>query len=564
MANNTPNESNEDRSFETDTDLTKPVPPTVMAHGLNAQHLEQTVNYWSPGKILEDGRYTIAQKLGSGGFGITYLAQDNRSGDRVVIKTLSTEYIPSDRFERFRKDFLNEAVRLAKCSHHRHVVRIIGLIEEEGLPCIVMDYIPGPDLETIAKQKTLSQEQALRYIRQIGEALTAVHQQGLLHRDVKPKNIIIRADTDEAVLIDFGIAREYNPNADKSLTAFMSGGYTPIEQIYPDDRENKPGFYTDVYGLAATFYYLVTCRNPEDAQTRAFQMNGNRADPLVNPRQIAPEISALIDRAICQGMALYPENRPQTIQEWLTLLSSFSEEPDANRTLKVDATKIQTKERTQPSNRPFNRRNENRKSQRNLIWIISGSLGAIALSIVAVIAIQKLQNSPAQFGSNSDSTVELNPQDVSQYYQHGIELNYPKDWTVKEYEPNEFTQIVAELTPPDGDAAEPINPKIYVEIRQVDRATTIATAAKQATEEIKKYLPGANVIDSREVKLNTHLAYSLVYTGLDGQNPLKRMQVGVLKDNQLYILTYEAKSDRYQQYEPTVKAIIESFQFSSR
>jgi serine/threonine-protein kinase len=561
MANHNLNGSDEYRS--TGTEKTNEVPPTASNQRMSAHYFEQTINYWPPGKQLEDGKYTIVQKLSRGGFGITYLAQDNRSGDRVVVKTLSIEYIPPDRFERFRKDFLNEAVRLAKCCHHPHIVCIIELIEEEGWPCIVMDYIPGQDLETIVKQKTLSTEEALRYIREIGAALIAVHQQGLLHRDIKPKNIIIRADRDEAVLIDFGIAREYNPNVERSLTAFMSGGYTPVEQIYPNERENKAGFYTDVYGLAATLYYLVTKTNPEDAQGRVINLTNHRSDLLVNPRTINSEISAELARAICKGMEIYPVNRPQTIQEWLNLLPNSSHELEREQTLKIAATQPQNSHQTQSLLRPLRKRKLSRKSKRHLVWIIGGALSAIALSIGAIVVLQRILERPTPIGSNSNSTVEFDNREVAEYSNYGIKLKYPKDWAIKQYEPNEFTQIVAELIPPsDRASTESIQPKVLVEVRQLTKSYSIDEVMQGATEEIQKYLPNSNILEKRKFELGRHPAYWLTYTGLDEKNTLQRMQVGVLKSDRLYILTYEAKVEQYKTHESTVQSIVNSFDFS--
>lgn len=552
MANNNLNESNDYRSTE-----------TARNRRLNAYHLDRTINYWPPGKQLEDGKYTIVQKLSSGGFGITYLAQDNRSCDRVVVKTLSIEYIPPDRFERFRKDFLNEAVRLAKCCHHPHIVCIIELIEEEGWPCIVMDYIPGQDLETIVKQKILSPEEALRYIRQIGAALITVHQQGLLHRDIKPKNIIIRADRDEAVLIDFGIAREYNPNVERSLTAFMSGGYTPVEQIYPNERENKAGFYTDVYGLSATLYYLVTGTNPEDAQSRVINLANHRSDILVNPRTINPEISAELDRAICKGMEIYPANRPQTIQEWLDLLPNSSHELEREQTLKLAANHRQNSHPNQSVLRPLKKGKLGRKSKRHLVWIIAGALSAIALSIGAIGVLQRILERPTQIDSNSHSSVEFDNREVAEYSHYGIKFKYPKDWTIKQYEPNEFTQIVAELiSPSDRASTESIQPKVLVELRELTNSYSIDEVMQGATEEIQKYLPNSNIIEKEKIQLRSHPAYLLVYTGLDEKNALQRMQIGVLNSDRLYILTYEAKVEQYKTHESTVQSIVNSFDFS--
>ena len=100
---------------------------------------------WPAGHRLYQGKYTVEQKLGCGGFGVTYLVKDKKS-QQVVIKTLNQDVQLHPLFEKLRQDFFNEAIRLAKCSHHPHIVQIIELFEEEALPCIVMEYIPGKDL----------------------------------------------------------------------------------------------------------------------------------------------------------------------------------------------------------------------------------------------------------------------------------------------------------------------------------------------------------------------------------------------------------------------------------
>jgi len=161
-----------------------------------------------------------------------------------------------------RQDFLNEALRLAKCSHP-HIVAVNKLIEVEDLPCIVMEYIPGQDL---ASQGLVEEQEALTYINQIGSALTRVHQENLLHRDVKPQNILIHYHGKKAILIDFGIAREYSPNRPITRTAFNSDGYTPIEQY---EIKGEQDAYTDVHALAGTLYFILTGTVPEKAPKRA-------------------------------------------------------------------------------------------------------------------------------------------------------------------------------------------------------------------------------------------------------------------------------------------------------
>ncbi len=166
---------------------------------------------WLKGQQLYGHRYVIERKLGQGGVGITYLAKDKK-GNPLVIKTLKDEVMTNPDFIEFRdkyqRDFEREATRLAVC-RHPHIVQIENVFREQSLPCIAMEYIQGEDLwQRVRNRSPLSEAEALGYIQQIGEALTVVHDKGLLHRDLKPQNIMVRSGVSEAVLIDFGIARE--------------------------------------------------------------------------------------------------------------------------------------------------------------------------------------------------------------------------------------------------------------------------------------------------------------------------------------------------------------------
>ncbi|WP_414575559.1 serine/threonine protein kinase [Anabaena sp. CCY 9402-a] len=266
---------------------------------------------WASGQHLQGGKYTIEHELGKGGFGITYRAKDNY-GRLVVIKTLNDQVQRRPDFAKFQQDFLNEAIKLAKCNHP-HIVGIDEVIQEGDLWCMVMEYIDGENLASrVENQGVLSEAEALRYIQQIGEALIVVHNNGLLHRDIKPQNIMLRSGKTEAVLIDFGIAREFSPNLTQTHTQMLSDGFAPIEQY---DKRTKRGAYTDVYALAATLYSLLTGEIPTIAPLRAI---GN---VLTQPKNINPSISDKVNQAIIKGMEIKPESRPQSTKEWLSLLN---------------------------------------------------------------------------------------------------------------------------------------------------------------------------------------------------------------------------------------------------
>ncbi len=272
---------------------------------------DEVVTTWTSGYQLQNGKYTIERDIAQGGFGITYLARDENN-QRVVIKTLNETVQRRPDFAKLQQDFVNEAVKLAKCNHP-HIVKVKEVFQEKQLWCIAMEYIEGEHLaDRVVNGGVLSEAEAVGYIRQIGEALTVVHNSGLLHRDVKPANIIVRSNQREAVLIDFGIAREFTPNVTKLHTANLSHCFAPIEQY---QSVAKRGAYTDVYALAATLYFLVTKTLPHPAITRA------SGEVLEEPKTINPSISSRVNQAILKGMELESENRPQTMQEWLDLLS---------------------------------------------------------------------------------------------------------------------------------------------------------------------------------------------------------------------------------------------------
>ncbi|MEA5619819.1 serine/threonine-protein kinase [Cronbergia sp. UHCC 0137] len=271
---------------------------------------------WTTNTQLQNGQYIIKKVIARGGFGETYLAEDTEENRLVVIKTLNQQQREKPDFEDIQKKFRKEGLSLAKC-HHPHIVQVYDTFLENDLWAIVMEHIDGDNLEAhineyLQKNAYLSETEALRYINQIGQALEIVHERGLLHRDVKPSNILLRKKTKEAVLIDFGLAREFQLGKIRSMTVTKTEGYAPIEQY---ERRGDFGYYTDVYALAATLYTLLTTRVPIPSHYRA---EGDAH--LAPPRKYNQKISERVNTAILKGMELEPQNRPQTMREFREIL----------------------------------------------------------------------------------------------------------------------------------------------------------------------------------------------------------------------------------------------------
>ena len=263
---------------------------------------------WGQGQKLNNDRYEILQRIGTGGFGVTYKAIDtNATPNKIVaIKTLNEKRQRQTNFEQLQENFLNEVMSLAKCSHP-YVIRVERVFNEGSLWAMVMEYVEGESLdEWIEEKGSLEEAWAVEIVRKIGEAVSYVHDRGILHRDIKPMNILIRSNG-EPILIDFGLARDLVAGIARTMKIERTPHYSP-----PEQRELTPA--VDVYALAATLYSCVTGELPARADLRVLREN------LVPPQELNPQVSDRVNEAILQGMALRVENRSATILEWLELL----------------------------------------------------------------------------------------------------------------------------------------------------------------------------------------------------------------------------------------------------
>ncbi len=270
---------------------------------------------WQAGQLLHNGKYEILEILGRGGFGLTYKARHRQLPLEVVIKTPDILQKRDTEYEDYVRQFEAEALKLAKFSQppHAHIVRVSDFFTEGQVPCLVMDFIQGQTLmERVKTQGKLSEAECLKYIRQIGSALEAVHQAGIVHRDAHPGNIMIQPNGN-AILIDFGIAKEIIP-AGSSTDYAANPSFAPYEQVYKGSKANRQPS-VDIYALAASFYYAVTGQKPTPSMERRLD---NR--PLTSPKKINPNLSDHLNKAITLGMALEKENRPQSMSDWLQQL----------------------------------------------------------------------------------------------------------------------------------------------------------------------------------------------------------------------------------------------------
>lgn len=276
------------------------------------------------GATLHKGKYLLNAQLGQGVLTLTYRAIDIESGQTVVIRTLTENLCQHSEFEQFKQQFLEHAERLKRCQHP-NLVQVLDAFEDAGCPYLVMEYVPGQTLAQLIQMEVLSEAQAIEYTRQASNALIALHTAGLLHRDVKPQNLIRRHNTDHIVLGEYAIISDFLPGMRQTQAGLLSAGYAPLEQ-YAHDETLTPA--TDIYGLAATLYTLLYRNPPLPAPVRQkLQADGGDRLFLQHSHHVTPKISQAVKRAIWRGLDITAQKRPQTVEAWLSLLPKLEKKP---------------------------------------------------------------------------------------------------------------------------------------------------------------------------------------------------------------------------------------------
>ena len=314
------------------------------------------MSHLSIGVILNNSCYRIKSIIGQGGFGITYLADEigyYRStgfGDKqyvqavlpevVVIKelfyadycirneenndVLITNSEKRTEFERLVENQLNEGKKL-RMLNHPNIVRTRDIFKENNTAYMVMDYVDSLDLETIiCEEGSVKTDVALKYITQILSALCHIHEQNQLHLDIKPSNILIRKNSDEAVLIDFGASQSYSSSGEiigrtSQLISAITRCYAPNEQADIDNLKHFDATF-DTYAVGATFYHILTGQRPPLSS-----LLSTGRQKLIPPSALVPAlknndyIDAIIDKAL---EAMY-HNRFKSAKEFLTELQKI-------------------------------------------------------------------------------------------------------------------------------------------------------------------------------------------------------------------------------------------------
>lgn len=267
--------------------------------------MSSTINSFDKNEIIMD-RYEILAEIGSGGFATTYKAMDHSLDIPVAIKA----------FHKHTGASMDEAVKEAKIA--------AGLYELEGIasardffwyketPCIIMDYVDGTSIKDYVREHgRIRGDKLLILIKPLLQSLIKIHEKGILHRDISADNILLTEDG-RLKLIDFGAARLSQNAQGDEYTIIFKRGFAPIEQC---SAGGKQGPWTDVYGICATMYYMITGIVPDDSVSRLIE---DKLLPLerIDGVRLTPQAMS----CIMKGLAVRPEKRYQSMSEFYTAL----------------------------------------------------------------------------------------------------------------------------------------------------------------------------------------------------------------------------------------------------
>ncbi len=339
----------------------------------------------APGVGGTFGGYAIESLLGRGGMGAVYLATHERLGRKVALKVISPELAHD---EDFRARFLRES-QLAASLDHPSVIPIYDAGEAEGILFLAMRYVNGPSLQALLRARSLAPAETLRIAEQIGGALDAAHGAGLVHRDVKPANILVAEPGGHSYLCDFGLAKHTSTRG-MTRTGFFLGSidYCAPEQIQGRDVDGR----VDVYSLGCVLFHCLIGQPPYRRETEFAVLNAHLNEPPPAVSTMRPDLPRGIDSVIATAMAKNRDLRYSSAGDVAAALRRALGEKvipadDATRVAPTTATVVdQDGARTVGIGPPRRRRRR---------WWVAAALGlAVLAAAAAVIAVLALRSPP--------------------------------------------------------------------------------------------------------------------------------------------------------------------------
>ena len=331
----------------------------------------------SPGVVLRS-RYKILEFISQGGMGAIYKAEDLRLEGRLcAVKEMWIDVnATGEDIRQVQAQFHREASILARLDHI-NLPKVSDYFDQNNRDYLVMDFVPGQDLKQLMDEartrgETLAEKHVLAWAKQILDALEYLHARGVIHRDIKPQNIILTPDG-RAMLVDFGLVKVLDPNNPYTATALRgmgTPGYAPIEQYATSTQHTDAR--TDLYALGATLYFVLTGHEPAEVHQRVINPAA-----LATPRALNPGISAQTESVILRAMEIQPQNRFANATEMKQAFAATTTIPAP----------------PQPPSSPYVPPPAPRQPSALLVPVLAGIAGAVVL-LVVVLAIALMARQP--------------------------------------------------------------------------------------------------------------------------------------------------------------------------
>jgi eukaryotic-like serine/threonine-protein kinase len=469
------------------------------------------------GKML-GGRYRIIKHLGEGAFGVTFVAEDmQRPGNpQCVVKQFQPKNTDPHTLQEARRLFDNEAKMLERLGTHDQIPRLLAHLEENEEFYLVQEFIEGHDLsqEVILRQK-LSEAVVIKLLQDILEVLAFVHQHEIIHRDIKPSNIRRRKDG-KIVLIDFGAVKQIstqivNAQGQTSFTiAIGTVGYMPSEQ-----GSCNPQLSSDVYAVGMVGIQALTGIYP------SYLQKDSRTGEIIwrHEAQVSQEFADILDKMVRYDFRQRYHSATDA-QQALNELSTVHNQ----RTVTITPQK--------------------RSPGKLMIGLAIAAVLAISIAYWYLTHRPKPPSAPENFLPYGNSSL-------------GITIKYPQSWERRDID-NPITGEVVAFVSAKQTEADKFQEKLTISVE--DFSGTLQDFSDTSTNDITKHLIKADIQKPRETTLANKSAYQLIYTGQDGENNLKSMQLFTLKGDKAYIVTYTAAIDNYNDFIQTAETMIKSFE----
>jgi len=341
------------------------------------------------------GRYRILEKAGEGGMAVVHKAEDTRLGNLVAIKFIRTDRLAPELAAKSLKRFEREAKSLAQLSHP-NIVKVLDYGDMDGQPYIVMEYLPGGTLKQRLPGKIIAWEQAIKALLPIAQALQFAHERNIIHRDVKPSNVLFN-EAKQPVLSDFGIVKMLGDDAtqDLSTTSLLVG--TP-EYMSPEQARGEPFDHrVDIYALGIMLYEMVTGRKPFKADTPVGMLVKQASEPLPRPTLFNPDLPAAVEAALMKTLAKNPDERFRSMEGLISSLSQLlaSSGKSAGQGLMVSETEKSSTRIPVPTPAPV--RPARQPSMASWApWLAFGGIGLVSLCLLGLVGLGLLGLFPGQ------------------------------------------------------------------------------------------------------------------------------------------------------------------------